>query len=426
MIAIPITVFAQAQIIIETDKPISKETSEGILSLDKSQYELEFPGTTDLQLSGKFSERCHERYSGCVPIELIIIKNTADEVVLEKSIVYEENIEMKDKYQFHTTVKLETTEGRHTISGYGEKPCNTPVYTTAQYEWEKSHPCIMSTRLGPLSFNIVSNSSKYSTELSINENKLIDLLFEKILNYHKSKNYQEIITTANDILEINSYDVNAFNQLGIAYYELGQYSNATSNSKKSLFLEPSFTEPMTNLGNVYAVQGDYDTANLYFEKVLKLEPKNTDAYLGLAKIDYTIKNYHEALFWIDELLLVDANNPEAFNVKGQILAQMGQHEDAITNYNKSLSIEPNNKQTISNKQISLDELNILNQLGTQNLMIIGIVAVISIMSIIVVIFSKKRKSQSRQISNSTRKFCRKCGSVVDPKSKFCGKCGVSQ
>ena len=29
---------------------ISKETSQGILSLDKSQYELEFPGTTVLQI----------------------------------------------------------------------------------------------------------------------------------------------------------------------------------------------------------------------------------------------------------------------------------------------------------------------------------------------------------------------------------------
>ena len=39
--------------------------------------------------------------------------------------------------------------------------------------------------------------------------------------------------------------------------------------------------------------------------------------------------------------------------------------------------------------------------------------------------SRKKQTATPAKGSKTKKFCRKCGSIFDPKSKFCGKCGVS-
>jgi ribosomal protein L40E len=57
------------------------------------------------------------------------------------------------------------------------------------------------------------------------------------------------------------------------------------------------------------------------------------------------------------------------------------------------------------------------------LILIGIVIAAAIASIVV--RSRKRQTATPAKGSKTKKFCRKCGSSLDPKSKFCGKCGVS-
>ena len=61
----------------------------------------------------------------------------------------------------------------------------------------------------------------------------------------------------------------------------------------------------------------------------------------------------------------------------------------------------------------------------QNLMLILIGIVIAAAIASIVVRSRKRQTATPAKGSKTKKFCRKCGSSLDPKSKFCGKCGVS-
>jgi len=62
----------------------------------------------------------------------------------------------------------------------------------------------------------------------------------------------------------------------------------------------------------------------------------------------------------------------------------------------------------------------------QNWVLILIVIVIAaIIAGIAVVLSRKKKITTPTKGTAIKKFCRKCGSSLDPKSKFCGKCGVS-
>jgi len=334
-------------------------------------------------------------------------------------------VKMND-YQFQTIVRINTVPGKHSVSTYGPQSCGS--FTALR----QGSPCTSSTSLGPLSFDVISDPSKFTVDLSPAQIKEIDSFWEEIKNHNKSQNYEQMIQTANEILEINPYDVDAINEIGFVNYKLGRFSDAISNYKKALFLDPTYTDSMINLGIVYAVQGNYAEAHSLFKDVLKIEPKNTyamfnqalaytgqdnlsaanhefekligideqfyDAYLELAINNNDMKNYDTALLWANDLLSKEKDNIEAFFVKGQILAQMDQHEEAIARYDKALLIEPNDNQILSMKQLSLDEMSILNQLGTENLIIIGIGVIIAGIVGAIIKRNKRKKTYAQSVT----------------------------
>ena len=57
--------------------------------------------------------------------------------------------------------------------------------------------------------------------------------------------------------------------------------------------------------------------------------------------------------------------------------------------------------------------------------VIAGIVIVSVIIGIAIALSKKKKVTSTKKGSTSKKFCRKCGSSLDPKSKFCGKCGIS-
>jgi len=57
------------------------------------------------------------------------------------------------------------------------------------------------------------------------------------------------------------------------------------------------------------------------------------------------------------------------------------------------------------------------------LILIGIAIIAAGVGIAAALSRKKKVTTTK--GSTIKKFCRKCGSSLDPKSKFCGKCGVS-
>ena len=48
---------------------------------------------------------------------------------------------------------------------------------------------------------------------------------------------------------------------------------------------------------------------------------------------------------------------------------------------------------------------------------------VSVVIGVILIISKKRKTVVKQVTPSSTKFCRKCGTSITTTGKFCGKCG---
>lgn len=100
----------------------------------------------------------------------------------------------------------------------------------------------------------------------------------------------------------------AYNNLGIAYFELRDYRNAQDCLKKAVLLKPDFVEALLNLGSAYLfdeqpVEGlEVKTgrprlmdAAMAYEQVLSIQPEMAEAYMHLGLVYEQLQRTDDAL-----------------------------------------------------------------------------------------------------------------------------------
>lgn len=77
-----------------------------------------------------------------------------------------------------------------------------------------------------------------------------------------------------------------YNNMGLAYYGMGEYEKSVINSRKAIELDPNFVFPYYNLGMAYDKLGKYDEAMNAYKRAISLIPGYVDAHynLGLTAI----------------------------------------------------------------------------------------------------------------------------------------------
>ncbi|MFV1956873.1 MAG: tetratricopeptide repeat protein [bacterium] len=92
----------------------------------------------------------------------------------------------------------------------------------------------------------------------------------------------------------------AYNSMGIAFYEGKDYVRALECYKKAVMMKPDFMEALNNLGTAFLFLERYPDAAMAYEKVLEMHPDFAEAHnnLGLAyeqlhRTDDALKHYRK-------------------------------------------------------------------------------------------------------------------------------------
>ncbi len=90
----------------------------------------------------------------------------------------------------------------------------------------------------------------------------------------------------------------AYNSMGIAYYEVKDYRKALECYKRAVLIKPNFMEALSNLGTSFLFLGRNPDAVMAFEKVVEMQPDMAEAHnnLGLAyeqmeRTDDAVRSY---------------------------------------------------------------------------------------------------------------------------------------
>lgn len=128
--------------------------------------------------------------------------------------------------------------------------------------------------------------------------------------------------------------------LGLLYYEIGDYQGAVSAYRAVLDYNPNNTLALFNLGNVYRQLGMLREAKDMYTKVISITNWHSDSYVGLGIISSQQGKDGEAISYFEKAVKNSSKNSLAYFNLGFIYEKRKEFKKALGAYLKTIEIDP--------------------------------------------------------------------------------------
>ena len=135
-------------------------------------------------------------------------------------------------------------------------------------------------------------------------------------------------------------DPEAFNNLGVAQADLGQFDDALASCRRALALAPTLAAAHNNLGNALKALGQVEPAAASYRQAVALAPDLVEAHLGLGKVLIDLGQLDEALVSLQRALQLAPALVEAHFQLGLAQQALKQLEAAAGSYRQVLACKP--------------------------------------------------------------------------------------
>ncbi|MBE0432963.1 tetratricopeptide repeat protein [candidate division WOR-3 bacterium] len=163
--------------------------------------------------------------------------------------------------------------------------------------------------------------------------RLVDL-------YTDADRYEQVLITAEQILNVAPLNGHVRRSLGFAHYKLGKPLAALNEFYIALRQDPSDTYSAFYLARIYLEQDEYDRARREIDSALRINPEFIELwiYLGFAAIEKG--DYELAGHAFTEAAYRGADLAQVYYLLGAIKESQAANVDAYFFYKKALTIEP--------------------------------------------------------------------------------------
>ena len=131
------------------------------------------------------------------------------------------------------------------------------------------------------------------------------------------------------VLSENEFEAIQFSNLGVAWYEKGDYDKAIEYYKRAVELNPDFVEAYNNLGVSYAKQGNYNQAIECYKKAAKKDLNYATPFSNIGVAFYKMGYLETALKYFEKAIAADSNYERAYNYKIVTLMKRGERKKAF-------------------------------------------------------------------------------------------------
>ena len=205
------------------------------------------------------------------------------------------------------------------------------IYTLASYYWAKGDH--------PKAIELLEDG----LELSKNMNdRLIESQFEGAVGLvlHSQELVIKAIACYEKSIELNPYNIYAWNNLAIAWHDQGMYQKAIDVCHKSLELSSKNSTAYSILGDIYLQLGQYEDAKESYQTATRIEPKVAIYWVNLGDIQYTQKRDKEALRAYLKASRLKGNDSITWVKLGKVYSRMGRNSEAKKAFIKAQDISP--------------------------------------------------------------------------------------
>ena len=140
---------------------------------------------------------------------------------------------------------------------------------------------------------------------------------------------ERIQTAQSANLKAPSEKAMEFYNNGFDDFENKDYTAAIRNYKSAIAIDSDYVDAYNNLGLTFYEEEQLDSASFFLQKSLQKYPTGITALQNLALVEEKKINLSKALEYYQRIAKLDPANPEGFYNAGRILATMGKLDDAL-------------------------------------------------------------------------------------------------
>lgn len=123
-------------------------------------------------------------------------------------------------------------------------------------------------------------------------------------------------------LEIIPDNLNALNNLGLAYYRLNQTDSAVKYFNRTITIEPYFENGYYNLAMIEKQKGNFNSALKYYQRIKKLQPDNYQADFYIARTFIDTNQPDSARYYLNIILEHTPPESEAYQQTVKLLEKL--------------------------------------------------------------------------------------------------------
>ncbi len=155
--------------------------------------------------------------------------------------------------------------------------------------------------------------------------------------------YAEAIAAAEEAVELNPNNAEAFAHMATALARLGLDRIAEAQEKAALAVELAPESPITRraMASVFEQLGQYDNAINEYLVALDFNPNLVEMRVDLAYLYFFTERRQEAILTLQDVIEIDPTRADAFDGLGYFYFVLGQYPQAEENAYQAVTLDPN-------------------------------------------------------------------------------------
>ena len=172
---------------------------------------------------------------------------------------------------------------------------------------------------------------------------------------------------ATGISTISSMETDILNNIGLCFYELGNFEQALLYFNEALTNNPKATDVLVNRAKCFEAKGSVELAIQDYQTILENDPEHTLASFNLLQIHKKQQSENEVQHSLDEFIDQNPNIAEGYASRGLYHYGQKEFQKALTDFQSAARLEPSSidyKFNLAlalekNEKLSLAELQLL-------------------------------------------------------------------